>query len=114
MSISQLHGPLVTWYLMKLSIIEEDLPSSDLASEILLRILLARLSVVSIGATMKQSGLDPSTLAGFPTFCPMTFHLLASYSLMAASRAALYPSQVNFVSMVWCLRKLTSSSAKSA
>jgi hypothetical protein len=29
------------------------------------------------------------TFAGLPTFCPMTFHLLCSYSLMAASSAAL-------------------------
>jgi hypothetical protein len=27
------------------------------------------------------------TLAGLPTFCPMTFHLFASYSLMASRRA---------------------------
>jgi hypothetical protein len=30
------------------------------------------------------------TFAGFPTFWPMTFHLFASYSLIAASRAALF------------------------
>lgn len=30
------------------------------------------------------------TFAGFPTFWPMTFHLLASYSLMAASNAVLF------------------------
>lgn len=29
------------------------------------------------------------TFAGLPTFAPMTFHLLASYSLIAASSAAL-------------------------
>lgn len=27
------------------------------------------------------------TLAGFPTFCPMTFHLFASYSLIASRSA---------------------------
>ncbi len=34
-------------------------------------------------------GMRSPTFAGFPTFCPITFHLLASYSLMAASNAAL-------------------------
>lgn len=32
------------------------------------------------------------TFAGFPTFAPITFHLLASYSLIAASSAALCTS----------------------
>ena len=81
-------GPLVTWYLMKISIVEEDSTSSDLASEILLRILLARLRS-SAYMNGDAEWLRSSTLAGFPTFCPMTFHLLASYSLIAASRAAL-------------------------
>lgn len=31
----------------------------------------------------------PRTLAGLPTFCPITFHLFVSYSLMACSKAAL-------------------------
>lgn len=34
------------------------------------------------------------TFAGFPTFCPMTFHLFASYSLIAAKSAVLYTSMV--------------------
>ena len=29
------------------------------------------------------------TFAGLPTFCPITFHLLASYSLMALSNIVL-------------------------
>lgn len=33
-----------------------------------------------------------ATFAGFPTFRPITFHLLASYSLIAASKAALCSS----------------------
>ena len=33
------------------------------------------------------------TLAGLPTFCPIIFHLLFSYSLMACNREALYASQ---------------------
>jgi len=37
-----------------------------------------------------RGGWREATLAGLPTFCPMTFHLLASYSLMAASSAALF------------------------
>jgi hypothetical protein len=36
------------------------------------------------------TGSSQRTLAGFPTFCPMTFHLFASYSLIAASSAALF------------------------
>jgi hypothetical protein len=32
---------------------------------------------------------DKATFAGLPTFWPTTFHLLASYSLIAASKAAL-------------------------
>ena len=36
-----------------------------------------------------SAGLCGLAFAGFPTFWPMTFHLLASYSLMAASSAAL-------------------------
>lgn len=55
------------------------------------------------------------TLAGLPTFWPMTFHLLDSYSLMAASKAALcaHPlasSARGTTHPVW----QTSSSAKSA
>lgn len=66
----------------------DDSSLSDPASEMLLRILLARL-----GSSAYMNGdaewLGWATFAGFPTFCPMTFHLLASYSLMAASKAAL-------------------------
>jgi hypothetical protein len=35
----------------------------------------------------KELKIWPHTLAGLPTFCPMTFHLLFSYSLMALRRA---------------------------
>lgn len=80
-------GPFVTWYLMKYYC-HTRLGSSNFACEILLRILLARLiwSAHMDGDAEWNSG---STLAGFPTFCPMTFHLLASYSLIAANKAAL-------------------------
>ena len=33
---------------------------------------------------------SPLAFAGFPTLAPMTFHLFASYSLIAASKAALF------------------------
>lgn len=80
-------GPFVTWYLMEYYC-HTRLGSSHFACEIFLRILLARLirSAHMNGDAKWSSG---STFAGFPTFCPMTFHLLASYSLIAASKAAL-------------------------
>lgn len=81
-------GPRVTWYLVKTTVMEIK-PPSDLPPEILLCILLARLEIVSIHVKGEGDRLRRPTFAGFPTFCPMTFHLLASYSLMAASRAAL-------------------------
>ena len=34
-----------------------------------------------------HSDSDNQTLAGLPTFAPMTFHLFVSYSLMAVRRA---------------------------
>lgn len=41
-------------------------------------------------ARTQQKNCAPRlTFAGFPSFCPMTFHLLASYSLIAASNAVL-------------------------
>ena len=36
-----------------------------------------------------KEGQVRRTLAGLPTFCPIVFHLLASYSLMAESKATL-------------------------
>ena len=55
------------------------------------------------------------TFAGFPTFCPMTFHLLASYSLIAANNAALCShSSASLVPGRTQRRGQTSSSAKSA
>lgn len=41
--------------------------------------------------------LELPTFAGFPTFWPMTFHLFASYSLMAAKSAVLYTNMVRCV-----------------
>jgi len=52
----------------------------------LFSILLASLDV---SASVGQA-FESRTLAGLPTFCPITFHLLASYSLIACSKAALY------------------------
>ena len=52
-------------------------------------ILLARLLMVSESGFKVGSGAT-FTFAGFPTFKPMTFHLLASCSLIAASKAALF------------------------
>lgn len=64
---------------------------SVLASKILLRILLASLVCVSMDMAWQYTKTaDEPTFAGLPTFCPMTFHLLASYSLMAASSAVLF------------------------
>lgn len=37
------------------------------------------------------------TLAGLPTFWPITFHLLASYSLMAARRLALWIKRISIL-----------------
>ena len=54
-------------------------------SEVLFRILLASLDCISISASITIRGR--ATFAGFPTFCPMTFHLLASYSLIASRSA---------------------------
>jgi hypothetical protein len=54
-------------------------------SEVLFRILLASLGCISISASITIR--DGATFAGFPTFCPMTFHLLASYSLIASRKA---------------------------
>lgn len=42
----------------------------------------------------KERGEVFFTLAGFPTLAPMTFHLLASYSLMAANNAALFTVRI--------------------
>ena len=44
---------------------------------------------VSLATTDNIKLALPFTLAGFPTFAPITFHLLASYSLIAASSASL-------------------------
>jgi hypothetical protein len=53
--------------------------------EVLLSVLLACLYNVSAHSrTVNQTF---RTLAGLPTFAPMTFHLFVSYSLMAVRRA---------------------------
>jgi hypothetical protein len=63
--------------------------------KVLLGILLAglvrRVSFISSHLVLSRlvSPVCRPTLAGLPTFCPIAFHLFASYSLMAASRAAL-------------------------
>lgn len=61
------------------------------ATKMLLGILFA-----SLDASIERTGYRVRerlpTFAGFPTFRPMTFHLLASYSLIAASKAALCSS----------------------
>ena len=68
--------------------------------EVLLGVLLASLvSPVSFISTPLPPRACPLTLAGLPTFCPIAFHLFASYSLMAASRAALYVALVSKLSI---------------
>jgi len=61
--------------------------ASSLVGEVLFRILLAGL--FNMISKVVQQGAQRLTFAGLPTFCPMTFHLLDSYSLIAASSAAL-------------------------
>lgn len=39
---------------------------------------------MSISTAHKQDESRILTLAGLPTFCPITFHLFASYSLIAS------------------------------
>lgn len=65
---------------------------STLTTKMLLCILLARLVPVSRRSSQvhKETNVLEPTFAGFPTFCPMTFHLFWSYSLIAASSAALF------------------------
>lgn len=65
----------------------KELDSSDFASKLFLRELLACLDTVSRRNALLLSDRVERTLAGFPSFWPMAFHLLASYSLMAASSA---------------------------
>jgi hypothetical protein len=71
----------------------------DLASEMLFSILFASLDT---SASSGWKAFESDTLAGLPTFCPMTFHLLASYSLIACSRAALYNTVSEFACYVRC------------
>jgi hypothetical protein len=61
---------------------------SVLPTKMLFRILLT--SLVSISSTARSQIRVQQTLAGLPTFWPMTFHLFASYSLIAASSEALF------------------------
>lgn len=62
---------------------------SVLPTEVLLRVLLACLVRVS-SRRYSEYYRGVRTFAGLLTFWPMTFHLLASYSLIAASSAALF------------------------
>jgi hypothetical protein len=60
------------------------------SGKVLLGVLLAGLSSSQHGFKARRiaGGLGSLTLAGLPNLAPMNFHLLASYSFMAASRAA--------------------------
>jgi hypothetical protein len=62
---------------------------SILPTEVLLRVLLACLVRVNSRRCLEYYR-GVRTFAGLLTFWPMTFHLLASYSLIAASSAALF------------------------
>jgi hypothetical protein len=56
--------------------------------EVLFRILLACLRLPLVKAAYNGIGYaERQTLAGFPTFWPIVFHLLFSYSLIAFKRA---------------------------
>jgi hypothetical protein len=61
-----------------------------------------------------RAGREMHTLAGFPTFCPMTFHLLASYSLMASRNAMDYAVVSMRIVLGLRVGGCTSSSANSA
>lgn len=56
--------------------------------KVLFSVLFASLPYVSVlhHPMLKRK----RTLAGLPSFAPITFHLLASYSFIAASNAALF------------------------
>jgi hypothetical protein len=68
---------------------------SDLVAEMLFGVLFAGLQRCLISLHSKRSATPGSlwepTFAGLPTFLPISFHLLFSYSLMALRRAWLYP-----------------------
>jgi len=42
---------------------------------------------------ISEAWIAPLTLAGLPSFAPITFHLFASYSLIASSSAFVYGGQ---------------------
>ena len=62
--------------------------NSALGAEVFFGVLFAGLFRHQHACHLCESK-DEYTFAGFPTFWPMTFHLLCSYSLMAANNAAL-------------------------